>query len=138
MVVLRIIHPFPRCLKPARESRLSKLAFSCQRAFRRRRRTRLTTAYLTCLFLHSDLVCNATLGPRTKSTQFDRGKCLHVFAFSCTLYFAKALYYHRTYNGVSNTLRSVRNWRHCSIFGSALPRIARRSGARLSIRSSLS
>ena len=42
MVVPRTIHPFPRCLKPARESRLSKLAYCCQCVFRRRRRTRTT------------------------------------------------------------------------------------------------
>ena len=42
LVVSRTIHPFPRCPKPAWESRLSKLAFWCQCVFRRRRRTRLT------------------------------------------------------------------------------------------------
>ncbi len=43
MLVLRTIHPFPRCLKPARESRLVKLAYCCQCVFRRRLRTRTTT-----------------------------------------------------------------------------------------------
>ena len=41
--VTKNIHPFPRRPKPARESRLSKLAFSCQCVFRHRRRTRPTT-----------------------------------------------------------------------------------------------
>ncbi len=40
VVVSRTIHPFPRCPKPARESRLLKLAYHCQYIFRRRRRTR--------------------------------------------------------------------------------------------------
>ena len=40
-MVSRTMHPFPRCPKPARESRLSKLAYYCQCVFRHRRRTRL-------------------------------------------------------------------------------------------------
>ncbi len=41
-VVPQTIHPFPRCSKPARESRLSKLVgyYQYQCVFRRRRRTR--------------------------------------------------------------------------------------------------
>ena len=42
VVVSRIIHPFPRYPKSARERRLSKLAQLCQCAIRRRRRTRNT------------------------------------------------------------------------------------------------
>ena len=38
----RTIHPFPRCPKPARESRLSKLVSYYQCVFRRRRRIRKT------------------------------------------------------------------------------------------------
>ena len=40
MVVPRSVLHFLKCPKPARESRLSKLTFSCLWVFRRRRRTR--------------------------------------------------------------------------------------------------
>ncbi len=52
MLLARTIHPFPRRLKPVRESRLSKLEYSCHCSIRRRRRTRTTTTYRVGLFLH--------------------------------------------------------------------------------------
>ena len=57
MVVPRTIHPFPRCHKPARESRLSKLAYYCQCVVRRRRRKRLIYIYLSNLRLLSCECC---------------------------------------------------------------------------------
>ncbi len=58
VVVPRTIHPFPRCPKPARESRLSKLAFYCQCVFRRRRRTRPTISLRTACHDVTSRVCD--------------------------------------------------------------------------------
>ena len=53
----RTIHPFPRCHRPARESRLSKLAFLCHCVFRRRRRTRLIIIPCNIFFQHEWFFC---------------------------------------------------------------------------------
>ncbi len=45
----RTIHPFPRCPKPAGESKLSKLIDYYQYAFRRRRRIRLIYNNVWCI-----------------------------------------------------------------------------------------
>ena len=71
-VVPRTIHPFPRCPKPARDSRLSKLVVYYPCVFRRRRRTRRNSKiFLENIFKlelpNAELVFKKLQNPKQKS-----------------------------------------------------------------------